>query len=485
MASYLLRVEGVNLYNFIQDTLNLNVIRGSGLILLNTVQKIQKSFPYLSSISTGASIGLFSFDADTPEKASDIRDEVSKFLTSDNHSKYATFVVDMQAVDNTAVEKDNFMCAYEYVISRNRWRQFQQPTVVLPESNSVLGIDTPCDLDNLRPAVEYSREIKKKVSQSVARRYEYGKNEKQQFYSRLSGDLVGLEFVHALEDLSSSLDMGNLHHKVAVIYLDGNRFGRIREQNCRTSGSLYEFDEVLKGYQRKFLKSIIEDRMLNDAEGYQTKERKLRIETLLWGGDEIMLVVPAWKGWNILKAFYGLSSGWNFKDERLTHAGGIVFCHHNASIHRISKLCKYLAEEAKKHLPEENAFQYLVLESFDTIGHDLKTFRKKYVPFDYQCTLKGEYMGDMDGIVRNFVRTFPKNQIYKAVHAAIADASDSTAGDIELSGFSERLKQILPEIDYQYAENILQKSQHFGKYAGSWIHLAELWDYIPQKENSL
>ena len=30
------------------------------------------------------------------------------------------------------------------------------------------------------------------------------------------------------------------------------------------------------------------------------------LETLLWGGDEILWVVPAWKGWELARWFFGL-----------------------------------------------------------------------------------------------------------------------------------------------------------------------------------
>ncbi len=57
---YYLRIEGVNLSNFVYDTQDLSTIRGGGLILLDSIDKLKENFKgILDPISTGASSGLF------------------------------------------------------------------------------------------------------------------------------------------------------------------------------------------------------------------------------------------------------------------------------------------------------------------------------------------------------------------------------------------------------------------------------------------
>ena len=62
---YYLRVEGVNLAHFVYDTQDLSTVRGGSLLLLLAVDEVcqQVQTARLVPISTGASIGLFQYDA--------------------------------------------------------------------------------------------------------------------------------------------------------------------------------------------------------------------------------------------------------------------------------------------------------------------------------------------------------------------------------------------------------------------------------------
>ncbi|MBK6744819.1 MAG: hypothetical protein IPG66_18440 [Hydrogenophilales bacterium] len=108
----------------------------------------------------------------------------------------------------------------------------------------------------------------------------------------------------------------------------------------------------------------------------------IRLEILLWGGDEMMFVVPAWKGWWLLDFFFSKSEDWEApvgeQSDRLHHAAGLVFCHHNAPIARVKHLAKNLAELVKTTLgddkPNRSGCAYLALESFDSVGLDLERY---------------------------------------------------------------------------------------------------------------
>src|SRR3989338_4755458 len=95
MTKYYLRMEGVNLSNFVYDTQDLSTVRGGGLLLLGAVTRIQDKFSVLKSISTGASSGLFYFEAD--DDGLSLKNKVIKYLNDDPQLKHATFVVDIQA----------------------------------------------------------------------------------------------------------------------------------------------------------------------------------------------------------------------------------------------------------------------------------------------------------------------------------------------------------------------------------------------------
>lgn len=475
---YYLRIEGVNLYSFLNDTQDLSTIRGGGLLLLRSIEWVRDKFPNLNPITTGASNGLFSFNAENEQKAEDQRKAVADFLAGHNELRHATFVVDIHKANA------GFLQGKEAVLARNHWRQWQQPTVVMPESNQDRNIPV-CSVDRIRPGTERRRvgnEPDQAVSVSVAARRDYGIDQKQHFYASEMEKYfkvnLNRQYVHDLESLTHDPDRGNLHHKMAVISLDGNDFSRIQRNHCQTEKKQQEFDQLMKTNRADALKSLLE-RMDGDV-GYRTKDGAFRLETLLWGGDELVWVVPAWKGWNVLGWFYRIASSWEFEGESLTHAAGMVFCHHNAPIHRIVQLCKSLAEEAKETDRTRNLFQYLVLESFDHIGRDLAEFRKTQCSVPWKLSLEGEPMLDMAEKLRKFKEGFPRNKVFAGVHAALQDARSEGRGSFHLDRFNKRLTKILPP-------EIFPKAADLGDYLGVgdspglWLHLADLWDYIPEE----
>ena len=489
---YYLRIEGVNLANFLADTQDLSTIRGGGLLLLRSVKWVEdvvkKEFPdiHLQAISTGASNGLFSFDADE-NGADKLRETVAGFLRQHKKLGYATFVVDVQKADS------DFLHGKEAVFARNRWRQWQQPTCILPEHN-----DNPktqvCPLDRIRPGTE-QKPIKGKqkwISSSAAIRRSYGSSKKQKFYADemkhyFNSDFKG-KFVKEFEALTNDESRGNLHHKMAVVYLDGNGFGKIQNEYCRDENAQQSFDKTVKKYRADALKEILEK--MGSAAGYRTATCELRLETLLWGGDEVIWVVPAWKGWEVLGMFYAISNNWHFDNNApLTHAGGLVFCHHNAPIHRIVELTKSLADAVKTEIEEsneaegrdinKNLFQYLVLESFDHIGSDLDQYRKTQCPFTWKLSLDGRNMVKIDEKFRELKEDFPRNKVIAGVHAALRDAGSGAEPGFH-DRFITRLTKIVPREVETMASNF---NGYFGGSPGLWLHLADLWDYIAEEES--
>lgn len=471
--TYYLRVEAVNLSSFIEDTQDLSTTRGGGLLLLDSVREIGASFEELKPISTGASNGLFSFDAEDDLAAANLKNRVRSFLYSHPMFSQATFVVD------TLLSGQNFLHDRESILARTRWQQWQQPTVVMPERNDRMDVGV-CPTDKIRPGTDeqFVGAESKRVSRSVAVRRRYGVDQKRNFYAseleRYGQAIFTGRFVNDLESLTNDPTQGKLHRKMAVIYLDGNAFGRIQRQHCRSEEESRRFDNVIKRNRAHALKSIL-DTMTSDPQ-FQTESGELRFETLLWGGDELVWVVPAWKGWEVLSLFYQLSRDWEFAGEKLTHAAGLVFCHHNAPIHRIVRLCRTLAEEAKEDRAR-NLFQYLALESFDHIGCDLRSFRNLQLPVPWKISLEGDHMPDIRRQFHENIRPYlPRNKVYAGLHAALTDAK--AGGQMNTARFEERLADILSAETVQSIQQSLQP--FFGGAPGVWLHLADLWDYLPE-----
>lgn len=347
-----------------------------------------------------------------------------------------------------------------------------------------------CDVDGLRPAVETEERPPEThgISTSVKVRRKYGRQQKQRFYLEETG--IDADFTNDFDELSSDSKQGNLDHKLALIYLDGNKFTEVRDQSCTTADALTEFDDTLKrGYLRNILKELL-NHVQNDPNKNMLNGHKIRLETLLWGGDELIWVVPAWKGWEVLQLFFDNAWSWSFDDTPLTFAGGLVFAHHNAPIQNLISLSHALAEKAKARHPRTHSFQYLVMESFDRIGMDLDAYRRRVCPAlqrlssqdteepkdqeeIWKCAFRG---GEMNGIaqeIRTMKQNFPRGQVYKAIQNALSGTYDQ---------FQARLQQILPA---EMWERIMAGScQALGDWQrpGFWLNIAELWDYIPKEE---
>lgn len=497
---YYLRVEAMNLSSFLADTQDLSTIRGGNLLLLNAVDELPRQLQsfQLTTVTTGASAGLYLFDAADDDAAKHVREEVLMWLRSDERLRYATVAVDYQI----AGDDSEFAVDLASLISRNRWRQMTSLSISLDEKPS----DKVCELDKMRPAIG-QRTIHEKerwLSQSVIERRDYGLEMKQQFYQDEISELHAIEpniqnlgrFVWDFEQLASDPDKGNLHRKIALIFLDGNRFNEIKQ---RAGGSRHvwaQFDRNVKTYRRKMLASLLE--ALSADSDWKTDEGLYRFETLLWGGDELIWVVPAWKGWETLRHFYTVSEDWNFNGAPLCHAGGIIFCHHKAPIHRLITLARQLVEHAKAgEGRKENRFAYEVLESFDHAGSDFDAYRESHcpqplgehvAPNHQKLTISSRQMEVLQQAVKGLQEKLPRGKLHDVVEQLLTPFEDKP-GETD-DDKSERLKRRRQERksttdDFKTrlkeagisSSRIQELEQNLGSEV-CWLHLNALWDYL-------
>jgi hypothetical protein len=505
MTAFLIRLEGVNLSSYVYDVTDLSTIRGGSLQLLEAAagaKQTLKSLPVtaVESISTGASAALLRFHADVEGKkiAGEVAGELRKLYP------HATFVVD-------AIAENDFATARESVLAMNRWRQMQQPSLAIPAlSTDPSKSGAACAIDFVTPAAKPT--AKGAVSASVDARRTFGRQQKRSFYAHaaagmdhdtetpkaLSADVqavVDAGFVEDFDQLTSDSTRGNLHHKMAVLYFDGNRFGEIQ----RTLGSddLSRFDRDLKDCRSGLLARLLAA-MHGNAGAWENGGR-YRIETLLWGGDELTWVVPAWVGWEVIRLFYDATRDWQFDRANdagspLTHAGGIVFCHHSAPIRRITKLAHDLAERAKSleksmhpdNREGRNLFAYEILESFDSIGTDLDSFRDRRLPSGSHVEHLYLRRSTPATISNEFPRVssaVPRSKLFDIVRA-------QRVGDpVTAKRMIDSLFAVLDD-DARTAMLEIASERGFGALGSQprssddidpivWVHLADLWDYLP------
>lgn len=481
MPRFLLRVEAVNLFaNLINDTDDLSTRRGGGLLALFAVQQLKDQLPALNltPIATGASVGLFEFDGDPEavEKAvrQHFRDHTLEYPLDAPGKighlplKHATFAVDVRPTSGSSDED------VQQLTAANRWRQLSEPTVSL-DGLWGTGATDPCHFDRVRPALVNVHMPEGQTvggSASVADRRRFGRGSRQRFYRQELGREVNAEFTQdfrelaARDGLSDEQAPTNTIDKLAVLYLDGNKFGHKQRDALKAGLTEYkEWSDALRNHHKALLGELITHATGDPA--WQTAEGKLRLETLLWGGDEIIWVVPAWKGWELAEWFFRQTH--EVQTEKLTYAGGLVFCHANAPIKNVVSLAKRLGDAAKEVGGHRLAYE--VLESFDDISGDFDAHRRKWLPAGFQTqklVLNPHHLTTLRTPLRQVAAgdDFPTRQLYRLAHAWRAgDTAGVTAAQKRLHACE--VGQHLREIEATLGET-------------AWLHLLNMLPYTPE-----
>jgi hypothetical protein len=180
-------------------------------------------------------------------------------------------------------------------------------------------------------------------------------------------------------------------------------------------------------------------------------------------------VVPAWKGWWTLGRFYEIARKWEFpKGKPLTLASGLVFCHHKAPIHRITRLAKTLGD-LSKYDRGRNLVAYQILESFDHAGVDINEFRAKRCPAGIKplnLIIDGNAMLSAMAPVSELKAVLPKRQLQHLV-------CDLYEGTLPANNLWDGLDDSVQD----------RIRSCFGESNAVWLHLLDLWDYIEEPES--
>lgn len=508
---YLLRVEGVNLSSFVFDTRDLSTARGGSLLLLDAIPEVITTLKSkvgegkLSVLSQGASSGLFEVETDDPTGVAGV---VQELLADDNWS-LATFVVDVLPVSTP------FRDGVEGLLAANRWRQMQAASLAMPPASSTNADPNKpaCGFNGLRPAIKSNGDTHKArdryLSESVWQRREYGRNKKQSFYEK-TGIKVLPKFAEDFETIATGIKP--LDGKLAIFYADGNGFGGIQATHCDSPGKQEGFDHYIRGTRDKFLKIFLQQEVVEKPNDWQSGN-VARFETLLWGGDEFMFVMPARLGWRFAAFFFEQMKGLNLNlakdgngnssfsaDVPLTHAAALVFCQHHAPIHRIKHLAKdQMAEFAKAKDRAHDSLMTVALESFDHLGTDYENAMnqryKKAVPLG-DMILAGD---DKVPIATRLIRiaeqaeklrnsdSFARSQLRALVNEMLRPPPSRAA---TIAAFKTKASQAADGTRYHeppdYFRNASEEEKvdlHqklrplFPTDSSLWLQLEELWDY--------
>jgi len=477
MGNTYMRIEATGFDHTVYDSNDISTIRGGSFLLLDTVEQLGNCFPdRIEKITTGASVGLFRVK--NGADPSDLKKDIVSHLNEVTEG-HATFVLDF--VDS---EKQNFSEIRALLTARNRYSQMRQ--LDIPWGQGWHGSKAPCQVNGILPGVQEKN--KELMSASVLFRKDKGIPLRDKIYEKIIGADSGLNFTDHLEELGT-IENGNVpenvNGKIAFIYLDGNKFGTIRQKYCQNKDKLIEYDEAIQNSFRSPVFKNVVDHMQTDPLS-MTDDGKIRLETLLWGGDEIEWVVPAWKGLDILRLFFKqalpefpiVSDGVG-QTVPLTHAAGIVFCHCKAPILQIRKLARNLADIVKfdmKSIPgstdEGNLFHYLVLESFDMLEGDTQAFLEKfYRPCRYNdLKIKGSEIAKIMSQISQLKQFFPRSKVYQIIDALKQKQEITELIERGLSDCMPDQKKTLKEA----IDGITLQNQF------KWFMIADLWDFVTE-----
>ena len=465
----LLRIEAVNLKHFIGDTRDLSTIRGGGLMLLNSISSVENHLvthfgkQEVETVGKGASIGLFKISGQSSDL---VEEEVRRFLHQDPDYSFATFVVDTKDMK----AESEFAQTREMLQARNRFRQLREGSFSVAHLQDPHA-SAPCEVEGRLPGSEgeYKGENTLLVSKSVKRRRDYGQKKKQQFYADLCPE-NGFQgsFAGSFEAIVDGIQ--NLENKMAVFYADGNSFGKL-QTDCLSPSDSQNLDTTIRQKQTEFLQEIL--KWIDDTPAWKNADGEARFETLLWGGDEMMFVMPASRGWEFARRFFQFFQDFKWGDHQLTHTAALTWCHYRSPIDRIRNLLQYdMAEFAKEQSRERDQLVFVALESFDHLGNGFETAMKKR----YDGALKPGDMILQDSDLGARLKAF--GEIIETLHLC---------SEFPRSQLRRRVQRYLHEVEpdkdpfRNVSKEVKSKLQDLASIIPDekrrWFLLEELWDY--------
>ncbi|MGH6815278.1 MAG: Cas10/Cmr2 second palm domain-containing protein, partial [Hyphomicrobiaceae bacterium] len=561
MSVFVLWVEGVDFGETLFDTGDLSTVRGASLTQLAmppfAEERLKESLgsDNVQSIFSGASQAAFKLSAAKPdaEKAeAELGDALGRqgldpaavekearaaWRTPGQlpgtapfaHLRFVTGLVELKGDEKLALAGAQ---------AAARFRQLQSSGPRRPPPSKA---DAVCAIDRRRPAdtkiwvkktvdpadrasgededSSYSARIE--VSSSVAARRHYGRWARQRFYPAELRDetAAGLGFADSLHDIVARPPDNTplaLRTKIAVFYADGNKFGSIRKALAQKKKSAFAawgtFSQRLVEQQReKLLKPLVAKFREKTGNGSTelkrfamvNRERRklpaylLRLETLLWGGDEVTFVVPSWLGWWLAREFFRLTKGWHIEDHPLTFSAGLVFTSYKTPIRDARELARTLADIAKAAHPEDavDALEVEALESVDPPLDGIEGLRER---------LAGVWKDERntDVLTIEDIETFwskiaackraeprddsvPRSQIYRILRAMAANGGTAgTRGAPALKDYEiyrRRMGRGSEPKSFALTPRLVDE-KNFGL---NFYLLAQQWDYIDPFKDEL
>jgi hypothetical protein len=428
------RIEAVEFASTVDDTNDLSVVRGASLALLEATRGLSASLAGefgagYQEIANGASSLIFRVSSDSGtgadlvsacERLVDAHLSSSIALaSSDARMDLRQFRILHAIVDDGAVDKAApgikaearlpvRLAAAEAALRR---KQYQKLSAVLTPPGEPAAWDRggkPCALDQMRPS-EVSAGGKTRHSRFTAERLAFGRMERSAFYGRILRE-VGclqtaervdhLDFARSLGDVAPSLqEVGRLGlpvglaNKIAVLHMDGNSFGAALRRLAGDAARLRDASREIRRRQGLLLDALLRF-ALDTGDAMRVRGEygeRLRLQTLLWGGDEYVFVLPAFAAFDAIAAIENDLQGWKIPgiSAPLSHAVGVVFADRKTPIAMLKALADDIVTAAKAGKDKGGAVQAFALESFDAPTTSIQQLRASLFHLSREVAGKG------------------------------------------------------------------------------------------------
>ena len=387
-----------------------------------------------------------------------------------------------------------------------------------------------------RPALRLPEKLlPKPISRSALSRRSNGRWQKQNFYMvqlrRSAAAAVDLQDDDAQRRLTDSLDglaadsivfardfeaivadpperlPPNVRNKLAVLFMDGNGFGEKRAVCTNVERKdVYDSDATHLAYRRFCLAlerngglilAGLLDWMRGQADFGATRrgERYLRFETLLFGGDDISFVLPAWGAFALLAELSKVIADLRVpnarrNEEPVAFGIGVAIADRRSPIRDLRHVAHELSEAAKATDRLRSIVQVMALEGLDQADLDPTRLRRElFGDAIDDGSAFGLALADIPEIAKittDIGRRIGRSQLHKWYRQAEDDGSlrkPAEHGDVK--GFLEKCKKRLGELGASDAamHALTGKSPLLAGGAKRWPllplhHILTLADYI-------
>lgn len=273
---------------------------------------------------------------------------------------------------------------------------------------------------------------------------------------------------------------------IAIIYGDGNNFGQL----VKNITNVYEMMYFSRKTEYAAIKSVKE--ALKYV--YGLKGKKIPLEILALGGDDIFIIVPACVSLpmsvKLIEVFDGQFRNLSKDEKNVTMSVGVIISKYNTPVRNLFELSQSLLKRAKKlgRNLSEGTVDFAVLESNSYIDDTVHTaygeIKQKMCPF------KCSELRDLIELVRNMKKNkAAKSHIYKYRDASMSmlplefmlfymydKSRNHYIQDVE-----KRLNSLFKRVGISFNNGLFVVSgdeKDKREYYSPWYDITEIWDYV-------